>query len=199
MFIIHQFKPILQFFAQMSMNFTPEQMAQFQAMFFSQMQAQLSSQAPSSFQGSSDSRSSISSQVPSSFTVNPSSPHSHTALSVIPPANGHASNPPSSQPQPGLLSSQVQQDSSSLQFQQGSSTSSQLASIQPQLSALPPITQLYQSSRAQQHGHPAPEISAPPSFNPFIGTGLNLSTSNVNQNRLASSSATIPRSVALPR
>ena len=64
---------------------------------------------------------------------------------------------------------------------------------------IPLITQLYQGSQVQQ-GHPAPRASQPPSFNPFIGTGLSLpNTSLANQARLASASSTLPRQPLLSR
>ena len=59
---------------------------------------------------------------------------------------------------------------------------------------LPPINQLYQSRQIPQQGHPASQSGTQPpglGFHPFLG---NLpSTSLVNQARLASASATLPR------
>ncbi|KAJ3518878.1 hypothetical protein NMY22_g13464 [Coprinellus aureogranulatus] len=98
----------------------------------------------------------------------------------------------------------------------GGGNASQLPPTQPASSSLannapaptptpaPPITSLYQSHRLASQGHPAPQPSQPANggfqFQPFVGAntlGLPLATTNVNQARMASASATIPRGPAL--
>ena len=193
-----------------SFNFTPEELVRYQA-FLRYQQSAGQSEAPASGSSSQPTTSTISNSIPSSESVQ---------------VNSHASAPsvnlPHSQAQPPILSSNIGVASHTMlgatasqsfpfhgsqqQFSQTYShpqplgpgpTPSHSQQMPPQ--AVPSITQLYQNTRAQQHGHPAAAASLAPSFHPFFGTGLNISTLHVNQARLASASATIPRNPPLNR
>ncbi|KAF6744449.1 hypothetical protein DFP72DRAFT_1078515 [Ephemerocybe angulata] len=71
---------------------------------------------------------------------------------------------------------------------------------QPAINPAPPIASLYQSVRAPQ-GHPSLTPQQSGGFQPFVGASslsLPLTTSNVNQARMASANATVPRAPTLP-
>jgi hypothetical protein len=209
-------------------NFTPEELVRYQA-FLRYQQSAGQSEGPTSGSASQSTTSALSNSIPSSESVQASShapapsvnlPLAHSQVPILSSNSGaashilgvatpqslpfHGSQQQSSQtyshPQPlGPLPSHSQQQSSQAYSHPQSLVPlpSHLQQIPPQ--AVPSITQLYQNTRAQQHGHPAAAAPSAPSFHPFFGTGLNISTSHVNQARLASASATIPRNPPLNR
>jgi len=144
-----------------SFNFTPEEIARYQAFLQYQQSAGTSEATPSTSQSTTLA---ISNPTPSSHAAS----SSHSQVPIL------SSN---SIPSLSLSFHTSQQPSSQTAY----SHSHPFTSQSQQISSAPPITQLYQNTRAQNHGHPAASSSSAPSFHPFFGTGLNISTSHVNQ------------------
>ena len=194
----------------MAFNFTPEELVRYQAFLQYQQSAGQSEAPPLSL--TSLAQSTSTSTIPNSIAPSSGSVqvNSHVPAPLnLPQAPVLSSNSGVVSYVLGATASQSLPFHGSQQQSTGSQTyshsqplgplSSQLQQLPPPSQAVPSITQLYQNTRAQHQGHPAAAASAVPSFHPFFGTGLNISTSHANQARMASASATIPRNPPLNR
>jgi hypothetical protein len=138
-------------------NFTPEELARYQAF----LQYQQSGQPEAALASQSTTGTSTpSNSIPSSSLPSNSIPSNSIPSNSIPSFNSHALAPSVNLPHSSHILGVTPQP---LSFQGSHQQPSQTAYSHPQpllsqsqqIPPVPSITQLYQNTRAQQHGHPA--------------------------------------------